>query len=269
MPLEEVVQDILVYADMLVETARAQKSVASMGKLCNDISRYYRCLGICSLLINANPDDFFHGLIQSALTRKYYLKRCVQENHLDDPARKVSFVDPFLDAVAANQFPLAGQIGELSPTEWLEDYEYEDDFAYARFLQTLVRFDPDVRPDLEQIYNRYEAALEGNPDVRLNLCKALLDVDQDEFNESFTALLDAHEERGNEIADPKTDSILSLDYTFEPNRWICVEGLAILRLAEKLELQTDEEYKFCPSIARVTDYKAFVPDSFPFLSLED
>jgi hypothetical protein len=266
--LHKLVQDILLHAEMLVETALEQDSVASMGKLCNDIAKYYRALGICSLLQNAESDDFFHGLIQAALVRKYYLHRCVEEKHLTDPARRTSFVDPFLDGVAANQIKLARQISSLSPNQWWEGYEYEDDFTYAHFLHRLIDFKDSDDAELKATLEQYEKALEGGADTRFDLCKALFSKDQDQFDESFALLLDKHEEHFNKIADQSSDSVHAIDYTFEPNRWIYVEGLAILRIADTIGLQTQEEYKFCPSMARMPEYRAFVPDSFPYIGLD-
>ncbi len=42
-------------------------------------------------------------------------------------------------------------------------------------------------------------------------------------------------------------------------RQIYIEGLAILRIADKLGFVTQSEYRFCPSIARVAMVKPF-PD---------
>jgi hypothetical protein len=268
MAIEDTVEDLLSYANMLIETAVAQESVTSMGKLCNDISRYYRAIGICGLLLNADTEVYFHALIQSALTRKYYLDRCIKENHLDDPARKSSFVAPLLDAVAANQFSLASQIAALSPDVWQEGYEYEDDFTYAAFLHEFILFNETSRDKLQRILDRWEGVLEGNSDPRFDLCHALFSRNQSQFEEAYYDLLNAHDNRMSEIADPKLDSSLAKEYTFEPNRWIFVEGLAMLRIADKLELRTEREYKLCPSIARLSDYAPFVPRAFPNLALE-
>jgi hypothetical protein len=221
-------------------------------------------MGIYDLLINADTDGFFYGLLQSALTRKYYLDRCVKENFLSDPERMSSFVDPFFDAVAANQLKLASDIARLSPDQWLEDYEYEDDFAYAYFFYRLISFDEVETRELMEVLAQFERALEGQHSIRLELCNALFVQDQEAFDEAFTNLLNEYQSRTDTLAD---DSVQSHEFTFEANRRIFVEGLAILRIAEKLQLETQEEYVLCPNIARITDYE-FVPDSFPNINLD-
>ncbi|KFA88004.1 hypothetical protein Q664_44060, partial [Archangium violaceum Cb vi76] len=69
---------------MLIDVATRQKSVRSLGKICHEMAAHYRALGICLLLAEMEVDGFFHWLIQSALTRKYYLGRSAAENVLDD-----------------------------------------------------------------------------------------------------------------------------------------------------------------------------------------
>jgi hypothetical protein len=264
MNLEVLLEETVDYANMLIEVAIMQESVESMGNLCNDISRYYRAMGIYDLLINADTDGFFYGLIQSALTRKYYLDRCVRERFLSNPERMSSFVDPFFDAVAANQLKLATDIARLSPDQWLEDYEYEDDFTYAYFFYRLIRFDEADATELTGIISQFERALEGQSSVRLELCKALIAKEQAAFDEAFANLLNEHQSWTDALAE---DSMQSHEFTFEANRRIFVEGLAILRIAEQLRLETQEEYILCPNMAYLTDYE-FVPDSFPNIDLD-
>lgn len=264
MNLEVLLEETVDYANMLIEVAIMQESVESMGKVCNDISRYYRAMGIYDLLINADTDGFFYGLIQSALTRKYYLDRCVREHFLSGPERISSFVDPFFDAVVANQWKLATEIVRLSPDQWLEDYEYEDDFAYAYFFYRVIRFDEVETKELIRVVDQFEGALEGQYSIRLDLCKALSAKDQGAFDEAFANLLNEYQSSADALAE---DSMQSHEFTFEANRRIFVEGLAILRIAEMLQLETQEEYTLCPNIARITDYE-FVPDSFPNINLD-
>lgn len=267
MIMDDLLDETVEYANMLIEVAVQQDSAESLGTLCNEISRYYRAMGIYDLLMHANTDGLYYGLIQSGLTRKYYLERCVQENVLDDPERRSSFADPFFDAVAADQFTLAAEIAQRSPAAWMEGYEYEDDFAYARFFYDLVGSEGLGPEPLQATLHQLEQALEGQPSERLALCEALLVRDQDGFDRAFTDLLNAERDKVDALADPIQDSVLAQEYTFQANRWVFVEGLAILRVAERLGLQTESEYDRCPSVARLPAGKPFTPESFPNLSL--
>ncbi len=268
MTLEEIAENAVDMTASLTGIAQAQASAATLGKLCNDLSRYYRALGTYGLLMNADTETFFHCLIQSALTRKYYLDRSAREGLLAETARRASFADPFFDAVAAGQPRLAAEIGARSPAEWMRGFEYEDDFAYARFLYLLVRGDPALAPQLDAVLERFAEALEGGESLRLELCLALRTRDQARFDEAFDTLLLQRADEYEELADPSGDSLASQELTFEANRRVFVEGLALLRLADGAGLATRPEYDTCPALVREPVYGPFHPIAFPELELE-
>lgn len=261
--LEELPQRIVPHVRMLVDVATQQKSAKSLGKICNEMAAHYRALGICLLLTETEVDGFFHWLIQSALTRKYYLGRCAAESVLDDFQRRASVTGPFFDAVAADQWALARHIAALSPGTWWREREYEDDFAYAFFLHTLIQRDPADAATLQGTLDQYERVLVGGGDTRLELCKALLAKDQDSFLNTFPVLLDDYERKMKKLS-----STRDYDYTYEPNRHVMIEGLALLKIAESLGFETEAEYPLCPSVARRTDYAPFKPIAFPNIGLE-
>ncbi|HEX5748290.1 MAG TPA: Imm49 family immunity protein [Archangium sp.] len=269
MSLEELKGSIVLYLDGLARTAAQQRQASAIGKVYYDLARHHRAFGICVLLTDVNVDGFFHGLIQSALTWKFFLERCQLEGVSDSSYRRVSLSAPFLDAVAAGQWKLAKQIAALSADAWRQGEEYEDDFAYARFLHRLLDFEQAERAVAQHLLDQFERALEGGSDVRLELARALLDKNQDAFESAFEGLLDDHEHKMKRIADPQRDSVLAREYTFEPNRHIMVEGLAILQVAEVLGLKLESEYKFCPGFVRRTQYAPFAPLTFPGAKLED
>lgn len=264
---EPFLEELVRYTGFLVGVAESGGSIPETGKLCNEISAHYRALGICWLLRYADVETFGQGLAQSAVTRRYFLDQCRQAGALEIPARKASFIDPFLDAVAVNQPDLARDIVRLSPSDWMTDYEYEDDFAYAQFLFHALDGEKADRSRLEQILARHERSLEGNPDLRFDICGALFHRNQAAFSEAFESLVDETEERNAEIGHPDSDSILQQNYTFKPNRYLFVEGLALLRYAGWFGLDAGSDYRFCPAIARVDDFGSYVPDSFPYLPI--
>ena len=265
MNLEDSLEAIVEYTNLLIDAAIRQESAAGTGNLNMNISRGYRGMGIYDLLINASTDGYFYGLIQSALTRKHYLTRCQQESLLDEPGRVASFADPFFDALSANQFNLARQIANLSAPRWMEGSEYEDDFAYARFLYDLVSLEVSPEPGLQGLIEQFQAALEGKSSERLELCRALLARDQGAFDTAFASFLEAYQKLYEETA-RSANSAEAREFAFEANRRVSVEGLAILRIAESLGLRTEEEYILCPSLVREVNYQ-FVSESFPNLPL--
>lgn len=255
---------IQIYLDFVVEFVERDPSIQSLGKRCHDISRHYRALGVCALLAEGDIDAFFHSLIRSAQTRRYFLDRCRRENHISDFYLAASFNGPFFDAVAADQFRLAEAIARLSPQEWRERDEYEDDFAYTHFLHRLVLNPTEGPTEGPAVLERFERALEGAASPRLGVCRAILARDTDAFESAFVDLLAAREA---EIAAARSTAETE-EVTFEPEAGLFVEGLALLKLAGRLGLTPAPEHPMCPSIARRTDYRPFVLAGFPNLPLE-
>ena len=269
MSLEEMKGQIILYVDGLARSAELQQQASTMGKVYYELAKHHRAFGICVLLQDAEVDGFFHGLIQSAITWKYFLRKCQLEGRGESPYRRASLTAPFLDAVAAGQRTLAKQIAALSAETWTQGQEYEDDFAYGRLLHLLIDFEHPDQAGVHHLIDQFERALEGGSAVRLELVQALADRNQSSFESSFVGLLEDHESKMRKLADPRRDSVLAREYTFEPNRHVMVEGLAILQVAEALGLKLEPEYKFCPGLARRTEYAPFTPLTFPHASIED
>lgn len=264
---EELLEELLCSLGMYIEIAEAQRSNVTAGEVCNRISNYYRSIAVCWLFLYADAELYGQMLINSALTRKFYLTYCAKEGKLEEAAQRVSFIGPFFDAIAVNEFQLASEISSISPTKWFKRYEYQDDYAYAMFMQNIVKYGVTDRSKLEPFLSEFEVSLEGNKDIRLDLCRAMCELDQASFDEALDELINQHEEYYNKLADPSSLSSLTLGQNFEPNRWLFIEGLAILRIAEKIGLSVEQSYKFCPQIARISNFGKFIPDCFPYMEV--
>jgi hypothetical protein len=266
--LEETLRDASSYNDFLIQTLREREEGPS-GRLCTQICRYFRAIGTCELLIRGDTDAFFHGLLRSALTWRWYLEQSLEEGALGDPARKASFIAPFADALAASRPRLATRLAELAPREWRPDYEYEDDYLFARFLFSASQGDEPREGELTELLERWERVLEGGEDPRLPVCQALASRDSANFDVAFLALAHDRDARFAARAKPEVDGIAAADYDFVPNWRIWVEGLALLRLAEQRGLELRAEYPSCPSIARAQEYTELPASSFPPNTLDE
>jgi len=223
-----------------------------LGKLSLDISTQFRSLAIILLLTNGSSDSFHHNLIRSARSRATYLERLDRAGIGDDHHQASGRYEPLLDAIAAGDVELARRIVALSPLEWREGHEYEDDYCYAQAFHRFVQ-SPPLDDEVPPLLERLEANLEGQASARLAVCQALLTKDQAAFDESFDALLG---EREAQIAADKARGQLE-DAIIVAQRHVFVEGLAVLRLADQRGLETAPEYAMCPSLARA-------PMSTPF-----
>lgn len=216
-----------------------------LGAIGVDLSRKLRGLAIITLLTTGDTDKFCHNLIRSGRVREHFLTRMRQVPGQADHHLASGRVDPLLDALAAGDIDLAHRIAWISPRSWEPQREYEDDFCYAQILHRLIHgvASPAVyQPFIDQ----FERALKGQPSARLDVAKALVQRAQAEFDTAFDALLDAR--RKDILAAIKRAQIE--DPMVLAERQVFIEGLALLRLADKQGLQTLPDYLYCPSLAR-------------------
>lgn len=217
-----------------------------LGDVSIDVTGKLRTAAIIALVGKGDSDAYHHNLIRSAGCRIAYLGRLREAGVSDAHHQASGRVGPLLDAIAAADFTRARQIVALSPRNWLQGHEYEDDFCYAQLLHLLLSVPLDT-DRLQQLFLRYEGVLDGQEDPRLDVMKALVERDQAGFDAAFEALLVS---RTAAIEADKARKRIE-EPTMIAERQVYVEGLALLQIATRLKIATESEYIYCPSSARV------------------
>lgn len=219
--------------------------------------RNMRIAAIGSLLLTGRSTHFFFYLPQSGRAFAHFLA------HAGGTAPRLSQCDPFFDAVGSGDFETAAEIARRSRRPWMQGEEYEEDFLFVDFLMQHFFLDAPVST-CEELLARYERALQGAEDIRLDICKALLGADSEAFNAALMQYLsdrkDAQEKRRETMVIPEEENATGSHFS--------VEGLALVRLAERTGLETEEEYLFIPSIARGASPHALKPDAWKHIELE-
>jgi hypothetical protein len=215
------------------------------GDLSLALSARFRGLGIMALLVKGDHTLLCHNLIRSGRVRLAYLRRVRAEGKLNEHHFVSGRYGALVDAIAAGDFHLAREIADLAPEEWRKEREYEDDYCYARILGALL--DAGAEPQMNQLFTQFEAYLGGDENPRLDVTRALAMRDTLRFENAFDDLLhdrerqiDSDEERGQ----LETPEVIA-------ERQVFVEGLALLRLAGLRGVETQLEYLYCPSVARL------------------
>jgi hypothetical protein len=226
--------------------------VDQLGDLSLELSSNFRALAITALLVKGDNDLFCHHLIRSGLARKTYLQRLRTKGVKKDHHLCSGRYEPLLDSLAAGDYTLAKRIADLSPKEFKKNQEYKDDYCYAQILHRFVLKDVPIK-EFKPLIEQFEGYLEGDSSVRINLCKALLNKDQEAFEETFDEFIN---ERETKIA-KDIERGQSEEPQVVAERHVFIEGLAVLRLAERQGIETQREYRYCPSLARI-------PMSTPF-----
>ena len=254
--LTSLYQDIESMVDFSLEQL-AKASSSELGPLCEELYVFYRTAGIAALLLDLDIDRFYHMLIRSGLIRVFLLQKSTQEDKKLSRFCKLTKVNGFFDSVAANRFDVAEKITVLSPQKWIERYEYEDDYCYILFLHNMIR--GGEKSLKEKIIYRFEKILEGESSPKYDVCYALFKQDNQYFDDAFSDLIDLWTD---EIEFQKK-SISRNEVEFAAARHIYIEGLALLRIAEMVGIETQDEYQYCPKEARLPMRTPFPNTGFP------
>ncbi|MEM9456558.1 MAG: hypothetical protein AAGF11_20440 [Myxococcota bacterium] len=206
----------------------------------------YRHMGVCRLLTTGVAEPLFIAQMQSVSA---YLHRLPM---LPEDDKVTSRGGVFWDAIGGEYWDAAAEIVRHSRASVNPTWEHEDDFLYVWFLMTRY-FPEDERqraaPYQQALLDRWTTVLMGGYDPRHSLCDALLHRDSRRFCAVFDEVADFRETRLRHLLDkgqlPKETTVWSLP--------IWPEGLALLRLAERDGLETDEHCKGVPQVIRAAN----------------
>lgn len=213
--------------------------------------QWYRIQGICGLFLEGRSEPLLRDLHKSGRAFLHYLVQV-------PTARKAtSRSGPFFDAIASGDFECAREISRNSRLTWNADEELEDDFCYVQFL--MKHFFLNGTPaDCEAILQRFEQVLDGATAPRFDVCQAFAADDSQLFAAALTELLQGHEALYQEMIN---EEILMAEEAATESK-LCVEGLAIVRLAELKQFPLDDDYLLLPSTARETAAFKFGADDW-------
>ncbi len=220
--------------------------VAFLGELAHELSTKFQALGIMILLGRAETDGFLHNLMRSVQTRVAYLQRMQQEGMDQDFFRAAGHYEPVLAGIAAADYGSVHLLATLSSPA-VSPNEYPDDWCYAQILFRLAAVSPPASADYKPLVDEYRQALDGADCPRLDVACALITQDQDDFDQAFSEFLDEVED-GIDAAIERGQHETPIVFA---ERAVCIEGLAMLRLAIKHGLTTARNYEYCPSLARL------------------
>jgi hypothetical protein len=198
----------------------------------------YRIHGIACLLLDADPEGLHVGLHDGGQAFAHGVAR------LDRQQIVLSQATPLFDAVACGGTALAAKIAALLAVEWQSDVEYQDDYLYFDVIRQWVlarQFADDVSNTVDAL-----AAVAAASDPRLLVCQALRARDDVAFESALRSLVERHEHRYEMLVDrARLSDDVAATFPF-----LCVEGLALLRIAEATGIELEDDYPLIPSIAQ-------------------
>lgn len=208
------------------------------------LARHLRQRACAALLQHLDVGAFQEGLQRAGLAYLHLLEHPQALSSPDPYALARSNGLPYLDALASGDRALAAQIAGRSasaPTAGMED---EDDFAYFAALGQLAAPAADL-PAVDAALAAFEQALAGAGSPRLAALRAIRSRDAAAFDDALVGVVQAWEEavaaeKASGTADP---------YLANIEAHVCVEGLALARVARWHGLPTEDSYPFLPGPA--------------------
>lgn len=223
----------------------------SSRELASTVAYYYRQRGLCRVFFEGSAVGYHKSGIESSSAYLYYLGQAADEEKL------LSDSAAFFDAINTGIFDVCRQYVSLAQTGWKRDYEYEDDYLYALFLMNHF-FSDSTEQDDALILERYDAALEGGQDTRLNLCRAFLDHDEILFQEALEDFLEERQDRIEGLI--KKNAMRESEWSWA--RYISIEGLALVRLAESKSFEVARHLSQIPELFRPVPTRPFDSDAW-------
>lgn len=216
-----------------------------------ELSARCRAAGIAALLARLDLRSFRGYLRRAAEHWHALLSMSRQQPGAASLLAVASDVAGYCCAVVAGEGDLARAVAALSPTERMDDQEMADEFWYARFLYASA--DPDPRAAAgARACEMLEASLAGEETARLLICRALLGGDKRLFEAGMRLLVEE-----NHAQQKKRESfIIQGKDRYWTERFICIEGLALLAIADRRGLGPDADYPGMPRHARYHDSPA-------------
>jgi hypothetical protein len=201
--------------------------------------QWYRIRGICALFLEGRADSFLADLHRSGRAFLHYLGNA-------PVAQKVtSRAAPFFDAIASGELACARDIARNSRLTWNAEEEFEDDFHYVLFLMKHFFLDGTAE-ECAAVLKRFAEILDGAPDPHFVICQAFAAGDAQQFGDGLAELLQNYESRYQKRL--AADAVAFEEAATEPK--LCVEGLALVKLAEMKQFPLEDDYLLIPSTAR-------------------
>lgn len=221
----------------------------------------FRQLGTCRMLLEGVAAPLFVAQMQAASSYLFRLPALPLEDKV------TSLAGCWWDAIAGGYWEAARDIARLSRSTPNLDREHEDDFLYVMFLMQRYFLAPDdsnfearaahAQEQSERL-GRWQVVLEGLPDPKLELCRALQDRDPGAFQEALLAVGDQRR-MSLERMEAK-GSLLDEQALWVKPVW--PEGLALLRLAQLDGLGADFDCPDVPALLRVAPPFSFDPNAW-------
>ncbi|HYO53518.1 Imm49 family immunity protein [Archangium sp.] len=210
-------------------------------KLALEAASFCRQTGCGELLSRMDTCAFFQALVQSASIYLALLERRHECSERDQYYLARSKAAPFFDAMAAQATDLVDRMLPLLTRDWMRRVEPEELFHYHVAISCLAGGSGDV----ESALRAFERSLDGVESARFDATRALVTDNSDAFDAALQALID---ERCKALEKERKAGIFN-PYFHRTEAHVFVEGLALVRLAQRRGMKARPWYRTIPKPA--------------------
>lgn len=246
--LKDIVESSVINIKLLSdEVALGTRPASQMERVLFYLCQWYRIGANGRLLCYADVKAFHEHLARSGEARRRMLRLRASQGLPFGRFSGTAQYGAVCDALAAGADEVACEIAQLSCKSLLGGEELEEDFYYGRFIHWLAEGPGAPEREAARILEEFGRVVGGDVPAQLSICEALLARDQRGFDVSLHTLI---EERAAYFR-AKARALSAKDEAYETNRFVFVEGLALVRMAERRGLSAAPEYKFIPGLVRM------------------
>ena len=191
------------------------------------------------LLSDVSYEKFSVNLLRAAESWLFFL----QENNLNRKTIPVSYVSALHGALICGDVALSKEIANCSSDEMISP-EYSDEFLHGYLLKKIVLFDTNSnnQTELLSIYDKYMESLSDLDTSRAEVFLALIKNDTKLFAEAMGLLNDHYQDEiQKKLQNPATPPA-----EIDVQKKIWLEGIALLKLADQLQMTVSNEYELIP-----------------------
>lgn len=242
-PTHAIVEDNLLFRlDALRAAALGGRPIEERGRLVLEVCTRLRRLGLVALLARGDVRAYAADLHASAQEYLRLLGQVRWDAVGDRYWLCASRAHPFFDALAVEDWEGAGAIAAAAAPVRSPGDEFADDFAFVRRVMAMAG---PSSPDAEARLMAQLEAEAAESDPRVGVCRALHEKDADGFEEALARL--AREREAKVAARVHEVGVEGAWHATE--RFVYVEGLALVRVAARRGLTLEGRYPGLPALA--------------------
>jgi hypothetical protein len=224
-------------------------------RLCSALLNLYYDAGLLGFVVDADISGFFANMYRAAKSHQYLIGLQKRDKTINWSFVQATAIESTICALSIGELRLAREISQMQSKEFVSPYDDEEFYPFALALRQLVEEDTDQTSD---VLNEFDAARGDARAGSAMVLRAVLAKDPKGFQAGITQFI------ADWQAAVEADENDDFPAGIHPGEdAVCVQALALIRLAEARGIRTRPEYPMVPSELRRFDEFQPPRDGYP------